>query len=118
MHSTLTAATSTALVALLLVAPSVSADSTGDMTYYTPGLGACGQTNSESDYIVAMNQAQYDGTCGNQVCITYNGGSGVTATVMDECPGCSFGDLDVSPVIFNALCGSLDAGRVTISWTW
>ncbi|CUA74481.1 hypothetical protein RSOLAG22IIIB_11236 [Rhizoctonia solani] len=40
----------------------------GDLTYYTPGLGACGRTNTPSDMIAAIshklfdNYPGYDGT--------------------------------------------------------
>ena len=30
-------------------------------TWYTPGLGACGQTNTESDFIVALNAGDWAG---------------------------------------------------------
>lgn len=32
----------------------------GDLTYYAPGLGACGITSSDSDSIVAISQLVFD----------------------------------------------------------
>ena len=33
---------------------------TGDLTYYSPGLGACGITNNDGDYIAAASHILYD----------------------------------------------------------
>ncbi|XXH02576.1 hypothetical protein Hte_008953 [Hypoxylon texense] len=94
----------------------------GDMTYYTPGLGACGKYNSESDHIVALAPAQYGSdanpnkakVCGRKISIHY-GGKTATATVVDKCPGCASGSIDVSPAVFKQLAG-LDRGRVKVTW--
>ncbi|KIM26360.1 hypothetical protein M408DRAFT_195993 [Serendipita vermifera MAFF 305830] len=79
----------------------------GRATYYAVGLGACGQYNVPGDFIVALNQAQFEtGTypstqCFRGITITYNGKT-AHATVMDECPsgGCGYGDLDFSEGLF------------------
>ncbi|KAJ6478194.1 RlpA-like double-psi beta-barrel-protein domain-containing protein-containing protein [Mycena sanguinolenta] len=75
-------------------------------TYYSTGLGACGGTNSDSDFIVALNQDTF-GTaypsqyCYQQITMTYNGKT-TTATIVDSCPGCpSPGGLDLSPGLFS-----------------
>ncbi|KAI1087552.1 hypothetical protein F5B19DRAFT_475047 [Rostrohypoxylon terebratum] len=47
-----------------LVAPSLALS--GSLTYYTPGLGVCGQTNTASDAVVALS-ADQDGHCGQTV---------------------------------------------------
>lgn len=70
-----------------------------------PGLGACGQYSSDSDFIVALNAPQYGSgypgpECFKQVQISANGKT-ATATIMDLCPGCGYGDLDMSPALFN-----------------
>ncbi|KAI1142001.1 RlpA-like double-psi beta-barrel-protein domain-containing protein-containing protein [Hypoxylon sp. FL0543] len=96
-----------------LVAPSIAYS--GDMTYYTPGLGACGITNSESDAVVAMSPAQY-GHCGQSIKISYNGKT-ATAKVVDKCPGCAGNSIDVSPTIFQQLA-DLSLGRVQVTWEW
>ncbi|POW05419.1 hypothetical protein PSHT_10746 [Puccinia striiformis] len=85
---------------------------TGHATYFAPGTGACGATNSGSDYIVAMNQAQYAGgsLCQKTVSIKNEAsGKSVQAKVVDKCPGCAFGSLDLSPTVFSAL-GDMSAG--------
>ena len=51
---------------------------TGDLTYYTPGLGACGITSGESDAVVAVSHVEYGNdpnpnnspACGRQINIT------------------------------------------------
>lgn len=35
----------------------------GRGTFYYTGLGACGQYSKDSDYMVALNSAQYGGGC-------------------------------------------------------
>lgn len=83
----------------------------GRFTYYTPGLGACGQTHSESDLVVALNAADFDPStpngnpnnnplCGRRIRASYNGKS-VDVTLVDRCPGCNSGDLDLSPSAFS-----------------
>ncbi|KAJ6540300.1 hypothetical protein B0H19DRAFT_959871, partial [Mycena capillaripes] len=79
-------------------------------TFYSTGLGACGGTNSDSDFIVALNQDTF-GTvypskyCYKQITMTYNGKT-TTATIVDSVlprvPGCpSSGGLDLSPGLFS-----------------
>ncbi|KAG5728346.1 Allergen Asp f 7 [Termitomyces sp. T112] len=73
-------------------------------TFYAVGLGACGKTNVPSDFIVALNSAQFGGGypgphCFETITMTYNGKT-ATATIMDECPGCPFGGLDLSTGLF------------------
>ncbi|WAQ83629.1 hypothetical protein PtA15_4A77 [Puccinia triticina] len=84
----------------------------GKATYFAPGTGACGDTNSQSDFIVAMNQAQYEGgsPCHKTVSIKNDAtGKTVQAQVTDKCPGCAFGSLDLSPSAFQAI-GNMDQG--------
>ncbi|CAG8495659.1 10671_t:CDS:1 [Funneliformis caledonium] len=94
----------------------------GSATYYEPGLGACGVFSSRLDLIIAVNAAQFGNTpnpnqnpiCGKRVII--NGPKGtITCRVVDRCPGCSFGDLDLSPTAFEKIA-NLDQGRVQITW--
>lgn len=92
----------------------------GQATYFAVGLGACGWTSSDADFIVALNTPQYsqDSHCGQQVAIL-NQQNGVwqTATVVDECPGCADGSLDMSPALFAALNGgNMDQGVFPIGW--
>ncbi|KAI1850673.1 hypothetical protein JX265_004384 [Neoarthrinium moseri] len=90
--------------------------SSGDMTYYAPGLGSCGETSNESDAVVALAPGQFSGSnpCGKKITITAKGKT-ASATVVDKCPGCSEDSIDVSPSVFEKLA-SLDDGRVKIEW--
>ncbi|GAA95472.1 uncharacterized protein L969DRAFT_58376 [Mixia osmundae IAM 14324] len=90
----------------------------GSGTYYYQGgnAGACGAVNSDSAYIVAMNSAQFSGSCGKQVTI-YSGGKSVTATVADECPTCGYGSIDLSTGVFSALA-DMSAGLIGITWSY
>ncbi|EIM80659.1 barwin-like endoglucanase, partial [Stereum hirsutum FP-91666 SS1] len=80
------------------------------------GLGACGTTNTDSDYIVALSQADYGNGehCGETLKITANGETH-TATVEDKCMGCSSGDLDMSPTLFQTFADE-SVGVVEVSW--
>ncbi|KNZ45443.1 uncharacterized protein VP01_8106g1 [Puccinia sorghi] len=82
----------------------------GRATFYDPGLGACGNTNGPNDFIVALNQDQYQANkwCGKKIKIT-SGGKSTFATIQDECPGCPFGGLDMTPSLFEFF-SSKDAG--------
>ncbi|OCF37339.1 hypothetical protein I317_06959 [Kwoniella heveanensis CBS 569] len=95
----------------------------GQATYFNVGLGACGWTNVDSDYIVAVNSEQYGlngygGNCGQWLTITNtDNGKSVKAYVADECPTCSWGSLDLSPKVFSDLTdGNFDLGVFPISW--
>jgi len=90
----------------------------GKATWFIPDTGACGDTNSEDDYIVAMNQHQYNGgaPCHKTVSITNNAnGNTVKAKITDECPSCGYGSLDLAPSVFKAL-GDMNDGVLPISW--
>ncbi|TBU27142.1 RlpA-like double-psi beta-barrel-protein domain-containing protein-containing protein [Dichomitus squalens] len=91
---------------------------TGRGTWFDVGLGACGETNVNSDKIIAISADIYGngGYCNKGVTIT-NTANGKTATaiVRDECPGCGANDIDMSPSLFQEL-GSLDTGVLTVSW--
>ncbi|GAW21018.1 hypothetical protein ANO14919_105310 [Xylariales sp. No.14919] len=89
---------------------------TGDMTYYQPGLGACGQTNSDSEHVVAMSPSEFQGNCGKTITIT-KGGKTATAKVVDKCPSCASGSIDVSSTVFQSLV-DLAVGRTTVTWSF
>lgn len=100
-----------------------TASGSGKMTYYTPGLGACGVTNDDTDMIVAVSPSVYGSyanpnsspMCQKTMTITCNSKT-VKAAVKDRCAGCGTKDIDVSPAVFEA-CGDLSAGVMTVSWT-
>lgn len=88
-------------------------------TFYDVGMGACGQFNVASDFIVALNSAQfgsgYPGPyCFQTITMSY-GGKTTTATVMDECPGCPYGGLDLSRGLFDFFA-SESAGVIYGTW--
>lgn len=93
----------------------------GQATYYTQGgnAGACGNVNSDSAYIVAVNSGMFDSSkCGQSVTVTnQNNGQSITATVADMCPGCGGTSLDLSTGAFQAL-GDMSAGVLPISWNY
>ncbi|WAQ85623.1 hypothetical protein PtA15_6A251 [Puccinia triticina] len=92
----------------------------GVATWFRPNLGACGEISSEKDYMIAMNSAQYKsgGPCHKNVVIrNKSNGKSVVAKVLDECPSCRWGSLDLSPSAFKAL-GKLEDGVLPIAWKW
>ncbi|KAG6335158.1 hypothetical protein ID866_3942 [Astraeus odoratus] len=81
-------------------------------TFYDVGLGACGQTNVASDFIVALNVEQYGSGypgpyCFQSITISY-GGKTAQATIMDECMGCPWGGLDFSRGLFDYFASESD----------
>jgi len=101
----------------------------GDGTFYTTGLGACGIINNDSQYIAAVshllfdNFPGYDGQnpnnnpmCGKTV-TARRGSKSVVVALTDRCTGCKTTDLDFSPSAFDIL-GEPTEGRIPITWTW
>jgi len=86
------------------------------LTLYDAGKGACGQTNTNSDFIVALNAVQFGsgGYCFQMITITVNGKT-ATAQITDECMGCPYGGLDLSRGLFSYFASEL-AGVLTGSW--
>jgi hypothetical protein len=87
----------------------------GDGTYYATGLGACGITNKDTDFIAAVSLDFFDtfpgynganpnnnGLCGRKVSVEYEGKT-ITVALTDRCTGCAYDALDFSPAAFNAL---------------
>ncbi|KAI5480976.1 expansin family protein [Pseudohyphozyma bogoriensis] len=64
----------------------------GRATFFAPGLGACGEYSSASDYMVALNEDQYgdlgavSSYCFKTITISY-GGKSTQAQILDACPG-------------------------------
>ncbi len=85
--------------------------------YYATGAGACSFDPSPDDLMVAaMNADEYGQAdyCGVYVNVTGRKGD-VVVKIVDLCPGCSAGDLDLSLEAF-AQIDNLSAGRVPITW--
>ncbi|KAE9411034.1 Dag7 protein [Gymnopus androsaceus JB14] len=114
--------------------PSLSATSSSQAlcssnTHFSAGLGACGITNTDTDYICAVSEALFDiypgyngvnpnsnPVCGRQITASYQGKS-VTVTVTDRCTGCDETSLDFSPSAFSTLADQ-SLGRIDITWEW
>lgn len=94
------------------------ANHTGEGTYYNAsGAGNCSFAASPNNLLVAaLNNPDYRSAlfCGAYVRVTGPSGS-VTVRIVDRCPECATGDLDLSPQAF-AQITPLVAGRVPISW--
>ncbi|KAI8985145.1 RlpA-like double-psi beta-barrel-protein domain-containing protein-containing protein, partial [Pilobolus umbonatus] len=96
----------------------------GDGTFYQPGLGSCGIVNDEYDLIAALNAPQMKNganpnnnpTCGKYIKVTGPLGT-VRVKIVDTCPPCVKGDVDLSPAAFGRIA-EFDDGRVDISWVW
>jgi len=87
-------------------------------SFYAAGTGACGKVNSATDFIVALNSAQY-GTgsyCFQMITISY-GGKTTQAQIVDECMGCPYGGLDFSTSLFTYFA-SESAGIIYGEWTF
>ncbi|KAF2152049.1 hypothetical protein K461DRAFT_294905 [Myriangium duriaei CBS 260.36] len=113
--------------------PSNAKTYTGDLTYYEPGLGACGVTSTSSQNIVAVSHLLWDAVqkgsdpnsntlCGKKLRATrYNDAESaqrsVDLTVVDRCVGCAATDIDVSLSAFTQMAPEVD-GRVTVTWAW
>ncbi|WFD26832.1 hypothetical protein MNAN1_001821 [Malassezia nana] len=99
----------------------------GDGTYYEPGLGSCGKTNSASDMIVAISHSLYDSKatdnpnsnpfCGKRIKATYHGKS-VVVTVVDRCTGCQHDDLDFSPAAFKKFAPMSEGRLKNVQWSF
>ena len=91
----------------------------GDGTYYAAdGSGNCMFDKSPGDLdVAAMNAPQYAGSAVCGECVRVTGPKGeVTVRIVDQCPGCKQGDLDLSPQAFDKI-GEHSAGRIPIHWT-
>jgi expansin len=125
-----------ALLGLVLATPQVKSDSewyvylptlmrskenplhTGIATYYdATGEGACGFDASPGDLMVtAMNNAEYNNAAYCGAYLQVNGAKGsVIVRVVDLCPECLAGHLDLSREAF-AKIDDLPKGRVPITW--
>lgn len=98
----------------------------GEGTYYDVGLGSCGQTDSNSQFVAALNAPQMKNgdnpnnnpQCGKKIKVTNPAnGKSVTVKLVDTCPPCASGDVDLSPSAFAAIA-DMDLGRIPIKWDW
>ncbi|KAF9255162.1 plant expansin [Marasmius fiardii PR-910] len=119
------------IAALTSAAPTnlVARANTGDVTFYTPGLGSCGITSGPNELVAAAPAGIFDTFPGaganpnlNPICkkkarVTANGKS-VDVTIVDRCPGCVGGSIDLSPAAFTKLAPE-SVGRIKgATWTF
>lgn len=112
--------------------PAAGKSFTGEVTYFTPGMGACGHTSDESEHMVAISQTLFDKytpngnpnknpLCGATVSITGFDGTTYDATIWDRCTGCAEGDLDMPQSYFDKVTvkdGKAADGRAYgMSWS-
>jgi hypothetical protein len=94
----------------------------GEGTFFDVGLGACGEYSSNNEYVAALNHIQFGNYVNGSVspacgmCLEVTGPLGtVRVRVVDKCPGCQKGDIDLSPTAFEVIAKKGD-GRVKITW--
>ena len=94
---------------------------TGEATYYdfADGSGNCSFDPSPDDLMIgAMNHEDYAGSDACGACVRLAGPNGeITVRIVDQCPECPAGDIDLSPEAFSQIA-ELSAGRVPISWSY
>ncbi|ORY99934.1 RlpA-like double-psi beta-barrel-protein domain-containing protein-containing protein [Syncephalastrum racemosum] len=96
----------------------------GDGTFYTVGLGSCGTDDSDHDMVAALNAPQMGSSgnpnnnpnCGKKAKVKGPKGT-VTVKIVDTCPPCKKGGLDLSPAAFGKIADYAQ-GRVPITWSW
>ncbi|MBA3453211.1 MAG: hypothetical protein H0T42_08975 [Deltaproteobacteria bacterium] len=96
---------------------SPAGEKSGEATYYAAdGTGNCSFPASSDRMVAAINATDYATAAWCGACVAVTGPTGtVTVRVVDKCPGCDPGDLDLSSEAF-ARISPLSAGRVQITW--
>lgn len=95
----------------------------GEGTYYGgidgTSSGNCSLPIALGDYFyAAMNTTDYDGSAACGACIELTGVKGtVTLRIVDRCPECKPGDVDMTVQAFGAIAEVID-GRVPIHWKY
>ena len=90
----------------------------GIATFYdATGAGNCSYEPSPQDLnVAAMNAPQYAGSAACGTCLRVTGPRGsVVVRVVDQCPGCASGHLDLSREAFARIAEPAQ-GRVSIQW--
>lgn len=95
---------------------------TGQATFYTTadGSGACSYDKNPADpNIAALNISDWAGSawCGACVDITGPMGDKLRVRIVDECPDCDPGQLDLHPDAFAKLAPTSE-GRIDITWSF
>jgi expansin (peptidoglycan-binding protein) len=93
----------------------------GEATYYVEadGSGNCSFDPTPDDLLVgAMNHTDYADAAACGTCAHIVGPRGeVTVRIVDRCPECAPGDIDLSPEAFDRIAERA-AGRVPITWRY
>lgn len=117
--------------------PSNAKTFVGDLTYYEPGLGACGETDGPNDNVVAVSHILFDAAgstssnggnsnnnplCGKMLRATrfdaeYGQERSLDLKVVDRCTGCQPDDLDTTEGAFGKMA-PVASGRVVVTWAW
>ncbi len=89
----------------------------GEGTHYTAdGTGNCSFEAPPDLMVAAMNGVDYNRAAWCGGCVAVEGPHGaVTVRIVDQCPGCARGNLDLSREAFVKIA-PLVAGRVPITW--
>jgi expansin len=114
-----TASPACASVTGLAEAAHSAAQTSGEATHYvlTPGDGNCSYPGLPAGGLyVALSPGEYDGSaaCGSYIEVTGPDGS-VTAEVVDQCPPCQAGHVDMSEQAFERIA-PLSAGEVPVAY--
>lgn len=100
---------------------SEESERSGEATYYdfADGSGACAFDPTPNDLMVAaMNARDYAGAAACGACARVTGPNGtITVRIVDLCPECPKGNLDLSPSAFERIA-PLERGRVPITWQY
>jgi expansin (peptidoglycan-binding protein) len=91
---------------------------TGRGTFYAAtGAGNCSYDASSDLMVGAMNQQDYENSqaCGAYLAVTGPTGKTITIKVVDRCPECPPGAIDLSKEAFTKLAPA-STGQITIKW--
>jgi expansin (peptidoglycan-binding protein) len=99
-----------------------TAEHPGKITYYNEadGSGACSFDPTPNDLMVgAMNVVDYENAaaCGTCVAIQGPNGNSIGVRIVDLCPECQKGHIDLSPDAFAHLA-DLSTGVVQVTWQY
>ena len=91
----------------------------GDGTFYgADGSGNCSFDPTGDLMVAAMNHTDYAGSAACGACAHIVGPSGeVTVRIVDRCPECPQGDIDLSAEAFEKIADP-SLGRVDIQWSY
>ncbi len=110
---------SPACAAVLSAAARAGADPQTATYYATRGMGNCSYPRPPADGLyVALSPPEYAkaARCGGYLEVSGPAGS-VLVKVIDQCPGCAAGHIDLSETAFARLA-PLSAGRIKVTYTY